>query len=135
MQGHPYLRAYMAGVLLPTWFLLIVLVSYLFAHSRGLLPAGIDRAVVFPMAVVPNVWGIWNVLYVALGLRRRVSIGVFGAPLPALLVTAGLALEAALDFHFYSLRDALPMLPVAMAIYYLAWKYGVGFFNRAVELP
>ncbi len=134
MRGHPFLRAYMAGVLLPTWFLPIVLAVFVIAHVTGNVPAGLERAIVFPMAVVPNLWGIWNVLYLALGLRRRVSIGIFGAVLPVLLVPAGVALAAALDLRFYTLGYAVVALPVAMAVYYLAWKYGVGFANRIVEV-
>jgi hypothetical protein len=42
-------------------------------------PAGLERAIAFPMAVVPNLWGIWNALYLALGSRGRISIGIFGA--------------------------------------------------------
>jgi hypothetical protein len=133
MRSHPFLRAYMAGVLVPTWFLPIVLAAFLIAHFAGRVPAGLEGAIIFPMAVVPNLWGIWNALYLALGLRQRVSIGVFGAMLPVLLVPAGLALAAALDLGFYTLRHAIVALPVAMAVYYLAWKYGVGFANRIVE--
>ena len=31
----------------------------------------LERALIFPMAVVPNVWGLWNVLYLALRHRVR----------------------------------------------------------------
>jgi hypothetical protein len=118
----------MAGVLLPTWVLLAVLVLALAG-----LPEGVDRALIFPMAVVPNLWGIWNVLYVALR-PRRIPLGVFGAALPLILVPAGLALAAALDLRFYTARHAAIVLPVGIAIYYLAWKYVVSFFNRAAGL-
>jgi hypothetical protein len=131
MRGHPFLRAYMAGVLLPTWLLPA---AFLIAHFTGMVPAGIERVVVFPMAVVPNLWGIWNALYATLRLPARVSIGIFGALLPLLLVPAGLGLEAVLDLHFYSVRQAGAVLPVAMAVYYLVWKYVVAFLNRAVEV-
>lgn len=134
MRGHPFLRAYMAGVLLPTWVLLLVLAVYLIAHAGGHVPAGLERAIVFPMAVVPNTWGLWNLLYVALRLRRRLSIGAFGALLPLALVPAGVALAAALDLRFYTAHQAVVALPIAMAAYFLAWKYGVAFLNRAVEL-
>jgi hypothetical protein len=134
MKGHPYLRAYMAGVLLPSWFLLLVLGAFLIGHFAQRLPARLENAIVFPMAVVPNLWGLWNVLYTSLRLSRRVSIGVFGSLLPLILVPAGIALASVLDLGFYSARLAAVMLPVAMAIYYLAWKYAVAFFNRVVEL-
>jgi hypothetical protein len=124
MRGHPFLRAYMAGILLPTWFLPIVLAAFLTAHVTGHAPAGLERAIVFPMAVVPDVWSIWNVLYLALGLRGRVSIGIFGALLPVLLVPAGLALAATLDLQFYTLGRAVVALPVAMAV--ITWRGSTG---------
>jgi hypothetical protein len=134
MTNHPYLRAYMAGILLPTWFLLIVLGVSLFAHTAHLIPAGLDRFVLFPMAVVPNLWGMWNLLYVALHLKERLSIGVFGALLPVILVPCGAVLAASLELRFYTLGQATVGLPIVIAIYFLAWKYGVGFFNRVVGL-
>lgn len=134
MKGHPYLRAYMAGILLPTWFLLMVLGAFLLGHFTQRLPARLESAIVFPMAVVPNLWGLWNLLYTSLWLRERVSIGVFGALLPLVLVPAGVALASVLDLRLYSLRQAGVILPVAMAVYYLAWRYVVAFFNKVVEL-
>lgn len=133
MKGHPYLRAYMAGVLLPSWFLLIVLAAFLLVHFTLRVPARLEIAIVFPMAIVPNLWGLWNVLYTSLGLRGRISIGAFGSLLPLILVPAGLALASVLDLGFYGMRQAAEILPIAMAIYYLAWKYAVAFFNRIVE--
>jgi hypothetical protein len=134
MKGHPYLRAYMAGVLLPSWFLLLALTVFLLGHFTGRVPARLETAIVFPMAIVPNLWGLWNVLYTRLGLRGRVSIGAFGSLLPLILVPAGVALASVLDLHFYTVRLAAAILPIAMAIYYLAWKYAVAYFNRIVEL-
>ena len=134
MKDHPYLRAYMAGVLLPSWFLLLVLAAFLFSHFTQLGPARLESAIVFPMAIVPNLWGLWNVLYTSLRLRGRVSIGAFGSLLPLILVPAGVALASVLDLGFYTVQQAAVILPIAMAIYYLAWKYAVAFFNRVVEL-
>jgi hypothetical protein len=134
MKTHPYLRAYMAGVLLPSWVLLLVLVIFLLSHFTQRVPPGLESAIVFPMAIVPNLWGLWNVLYTLLGLRRRISIGAFGSLLPVILVPAGLALASALDLGFYTVRQAAVILPIAMIIYYLLWKYAMAFFNRIVEL-
>jgi hypothetical protein len=58
---HPYLRAYLAGIAVPTAFLLVVLAALLVAHSGGGHVA-VERLLVFPMAVVPNPWGLWNML-------------------------------------------------------------------------
>jgi hypothetical protein len=134
MKGHPYLRAYMAGVLLPSWFLLLVLAVFLFNHFTHRGPTRFESAIVFPMAIVPNLWGLWNLLYTSPRLHARVSIGAFGALLPLVLVPAGVALASVLDLGFYTVRQAALVLPVTMAIYYLAWKYAVAFFNRIVEL-
>jgi len=134
MTRHPYLRAYMAGVLLPTWVLLIWLAVLWSAHLAGRVPERLEGALVFPMAVVPNLWGLWNLMYVAFELNRRLSLGAFGALLPVILVPAGVALAAAFELDFLNMRQALVMLPIPMAIYYLVWKYAVSFFNRIVDL-
>ena len=65
MNRHPYLRAYMAGVLLPTWFLLIALAGFVAGRLVFQIPIPIERIIVFPMAVVPNLWGLWNLVYIA----------------------------------------------------------------------
>jgi hypothetical protein len=134
MNRHPYLCAYMAGVLLPTWFLLFVMSMYLLGHITGHIPAGLERAIIFPMAVVPNVWGLWNLLYVSGRFRKHVPIGIFGAILPVLLIPGGVALALALNLHFYTAGRAAVALPLVVAIYYLAWKYGVGPLNRIVGI-
>src|SRR5207244_6719026 len=102
MTDHPYLRAYLAGIAVPTGFLLFVLCAFLVAHSAGVLPASLERLVIFPMAAVPNLWGVWNVVYVALQRRRVVwSIGLHGLLLPFLLFTLGLLLTRALGIELY----------------------------------
>lgn len=134
MKEHPYLRAYMAGILLPSWFLLLIVTALVVAHVNQQRLAGLESAIVFPMAVVPNLWGLWNVLYARLGLRGRVSLGAFGALLPLLLVPAGVWLASLMGLGVYTARHAAGVLPVAMALYFLIWKYAVGFFNRVAGL-
>ncbi len=129
MNRHPYLRAYMAGVLIPSWMLLVVLAAVV----SGVLPEIAGRAVIFPMAVVPNLWGAWNALYTALA-PRRVSLGVFGAMLPLIIAPAALILAGTLDYRPYTTTHVLAIAPVGMAVYYLVWKHGVAFFNRVVGL-
>jgi hypothetical protein len=92
------------------------------------------RALVFPTAVVPNVWGLRNVLHLAVGRRLRISLGVHGALLPLVLMPAGTLLVSAFDVFRIQWRFALPMVPIAMATYYLAWKYLVGFLNGEVGI-
>jgi len=141
MRPHPYLRAYMAGVAVPTLFLLVIMMVvtyhryYFEVPNQFVVPLPgqpLDRAIVFPMAVVPNVWGMWNMLHVALRSRVRVSLGVHGALLPLILMPLGVALARVLDAFTIQWRFALPMVPIGMAVYYLAWKHLVGFLNDEV---
>ncbi len=132
MSNHPYLRAYMAGIVAPTIFLLFAAAAFSIARFVYDPPVALERVIVFPMAVVPNAWGAWNMLY--LGLRpRRLPIGLHGAALALLLVPLGILLQWALDV---SVTPAIvaTMFPVALAIYYLAWKYLVGFFNELLGI-
>ena len=39
----------------------------------------LERALLFPMAVVPNAWGLWNMLYLRLRPRVGSHSGLFGA--------------------------------------------------------
>jgi hypothetical protein len=143
MRPHPYLRAYMAGIVVPTVFLLIIMSIYAYnryyfeVSSQFVIPLPgepLDRAIMFPMAVVPNVWGAWNMLHLALRSRARWSIGLHGAILPLLLMPAGFALARSLDVFNIQWQYALPMAPVGMTIYYLAWKHLVGFLNHEVGI-
>ena len=133
MKPHPYLRAFMAGIVLPTWFLLGAMTIFAVARFVYDVPVPIERAIAFPMAIVPNIWGLWNVLYLALG-RRPWSIGVHGALLPLLLLPAGYTLARLLDITFVTVAVVGIAAPVAIALYYLAWKYFVSYFNRVVGL-
>jgi hypothetical protein len=143
MRPHPYLRAYMAGIVVPTLFLLVIMMVlayhryYFEVPNQFVFPlAGqpLERAIVFPMAVVPNVWGMWNMLHVALRARMRLSLGVHGALLPLILMPGGVALARMLDAFTIQWRFALPMVPIGMAVYYLAWKHLVGFLNDEVGI-
>ena len=130
MNRHPYLRAYMAGVLLPSWFLLVVLTGFVFGRLIYSMPAPVEQMIIFPMAAVPNLWGLWNVLFKALLLRRRLTLGVWGALLPLILIPGGLLLQRLMSFSVFTSIEALAAFPVIAAVYYLARKHIVGFFNR-----
>lgn len=134
MNRHPYLRAYMAGVLLPSWALLIVLAGFVTGRLIYEIPVPIERVIVFPMAAIPNLWGLWNVLYVATSIQHRVSVGAWGALLPLILVPSGLVLERLLDLSLFTPLEALAAAPVIAAVYYLFWKHVVSFFNNVVGL-
>ena len=95
----------------------------------GLPAAPLERMIMFPMAVVPNLWGVWNMLYLRLKSRVAVPLPVFGAVLPMLLVPFMIALGRGLDAFHVQMAYALPAIPVGMALYYLVWKFAVGFLN------
>jgi hypothetical protein len=136
MNQHPYLRAYMAGIVVPTIFLLIIATVFTIARYVYNFPVSVERVIIFPMAVVPNIWGLWNVLYVAWRSRLQLPIGLHGALLPLLLGPFGMVLTSLLNFSIPGFaRHAFPILaPLALILYYLVWKYLVGFLNRVVNL-
>lgn len=143
MRPHPYLRAYMAGIVVPTIFLIVIMSVYAYnryyfeVSSQFVIPLPgrpLDRAIMFPMAVVPNVWGLWNMLHLKTRPRTGWSLGLHGALLPLLLMPAGYALARSLDVFGIQWQFALPMIPVGMTVYYLAWKHVVGYLNREVGI-
>ncbi len=145
MNTHPYLRAYMAGITAPTFVLLIVLTAFVTVRFVFQVPLPIERVIVFPMAVVPSLFGVWNIFYLWLRPRRHLPIGFHGAILPFLLAPAGALLAWCLGFLscvpgglLYFEHVTLPYSFLAIAfgcgliVYYLVWKYIVGFFNRVL---
>ncbi len=136
MNKHTYLRAYMAGIAVPTIFLLVVAMGFTMARYVYNIPVPIERVIVFPMAVVPNVWGLWNVLFAAWRRRVPLSLGLHGALLPILLAPLGLLTSVLLKFSIPGFAaHAFPVLaPLALIVYYFAWKYLVGFLNRVLDL-
>ncbi len=135
MQKHIYLRAYMAGIVVPTILLLVAATVFTIARYVYNVPVPIERVIVFPMAVVPNAWGLWNVLFVAWRSRLQLSLGLHGALLPILLAPIAIVV-ASLSFPIPNfVVHAFPIAaPVGLIVYYFAWKYLVGFLNRVVEL-
>ena len=131
MKQHPYLRAYLAGIAAPTAFLLVAMTAFTIARYVCDVPLPIERVIVFPMAVVPNLWGLWNIVYIALLSRRHVSIGLFGAALPFLLAPGGYLVTRLVDFSIPSfVLTAFPFaFPIGIVVYYLVWKHLIGFLN------
>jgi hypothetical protein len=136
MNQHPYIRAYMAGIMVPTLALLVGMTVFTLVRCIYHVPVPIERVIVFPMAVVPNLWGIWNVLYVASLSRRHISIGLFGAALPFLLVPAAYVVTNWVNFAIPPfVWDAFPFFfPFGVIVYYLAWKYFVAALNGIVAV-
>lgn len=137
MSKHVYLRAYMAGIAAPTAFMILVLTAFCTVRLGLGLEAPVERALVFPMALVPNLWGAWNMLYVVVRRRKAIPIGVHGAVVPLLI--GPLALLAARTLAPFEIPQwVMAAFPAGLAIvicaYYLVWKYLVGFFNRLLEV-
>jgi hypothetical protein len=124
----------MAGIAVPTAFLLIAMTAFTVARYVCDVPLAIERVIVFPMAVVPNLWGLGNILSVALLSRRHVPIGLFGAALPFLLVPGAYVVTRLVGFAVPAIvHSVFPFFfPVGVAIYYLAWKYLVASLNAIV---
>lgn len=136
MNRHPLLRAYLAGIAFPTFVLLAVMTCYTLARHVYNIPVPIERVIVFPMAAVPNAWGLWNVLYTAFLQKRHISLGLFGACLIFLLVPGGYIVTRLMSFSVPSevLHVAPFVLPVGLILYYLVWKYLVGFLNAELGI-
>lgn len=143
MNTHPYVRGYMAGIVVPTLFLLLVMTGYFVLRFVMRVPVPVERAIVFPMAGVPNLWGAWNALYVWSRKGRHLPIGVHGAILILLLAPTAFLVGSGLHFlsagggvitYFDRFRVDYASVGVGvcvmMVIYYLAWKYFVNFFNE-----
>jgi len=109
------------------------------------VPVPIERVVVFPMALIPNLFGVWNMLYVGFKTRSPLSIGAHGALLPFVIIPLGLTLGTVLGVisidqdgvhAFQAVRlpyfKAVFVLPVVVTVYYLVWKYIVAFLNDLV---
>ena len=147
MKTHAYLRAYMAGIVVPTIVLLIVLTVFITTRFVFNCPIPIERAIIFPMAVVPSLFGVWNMFYLWLKPYRHLPIGLHGAILPFLLAPSGyligsvlriihLTSEGAVYFDAFKVPYTFFVFGFAIALiaYYLVWKYLVGFFNQVLGI-
>jgi len=133
MRTHPFLRAYMAGIVVPTIVLLFGVAAFTIARYVYHVPIPIERAIMFPLTVVPNLWGAWNMLYLAVG-ERRWSIGAHGAVLPLILIPLGLLLARLFTIDLVTPSLAALAAPMAIAAYYLIWKHVVAFLNAEMGI-
>ncbi len=147
MKTHPFLRAYMAGIVVPTMLLLVAMTVFVVARYVFQIPIPIERLIIFPMAVVPNLFGVWNIFYVWLRPRRRLAIGFHGALLPIVLAPIGFTIATSLGFLavtprgfilFQAITIHYPFVATgflgALIVYYLVWKYLIGFFNELLGI-
>jgi hypothetical protein len=136
MQSHIYLRAYMAGVTVPSVLVLLMLAGFVVLRFGYNVPIPIERFLVFPLAIVPGLWGLWNMLYIVVRKHWRIQLGLHGALVP--LVAGPLALGNAFLAGFEIPRSAWTIFPagvvLAMLAYYLMWKYLVGFLNGVLDV-
>ena len=136
MRTHPYLRAYMAGIVVPSIFMLLA--PLVFLWSGGFPAAGsttfsfvsLTQLAIFPGAFVPNLWGLWNMLHLRIRDQVRIPHAVFGALIPLIL----LPLVRTVLPTLVGTKDLLLVLPFGMAMYYLVWKFVVGFLNREMGI-
>jgi hypothetical protein len=149
MKTHPYLRAYMAGIFVPTLGLLAALTVFIVTRLVFQVPVPLERSLVFPMALAPNLFGLWNILYVRSG--RRWPIGFHGAVLPLVMAPIGVLVARfvgilSLGAHSVTLFQQITIpysqiIPevigqdcVVIVVYYLVWKYIVAWLNSVLEV-
>jgi len=147
MNSHPYLRAFLAGIFLPTMALPLLLAVFVVARLCLQVPFPIERGLVFPMALLPAVWGLWNMIWLGTHERVHQPLGLHGAVLPLILLPCGAAIASCLGilrlgatgvtwFHACQVPYAwiAPVFVAALVAYYLVWKYLVGFLNRVLGI-
>ena len=147
MNTHPYLRAFLAGVFVPTLILPIFLAVFIVVRIVLVVPVPIEQAIIFPMALVPGLWGLWNMLYLGSHESTHLPIGIHGAVLPLLLLPAGALTATCLHVLVLGSHGAtwfqaceipytliVPCFLAALVGYYLVWKYIVGFLNRVLGI-
>src|SRR5713101_2355859 len=147
MNSHPYLRAYMAGISVPTPLLLVALPLFSIGRFVYNVPIPVERVIIFPMAIIPNLFGVWNVLHLISRARTHLPLGIHGAILPFILAPLGFFLGRSLGFlkataHGFIYFDVVNVhyahvaivFPAVLIVYYLVWKYLIGFFNHVAGI-
>jgi len=147
MNTHPYLRAYLAGIFAPTLVLPMLLTVFIVVRIVLRSPVPIEQGLIFPMAVVPTIFGLWNMVYLGSHARTHLPIGLYGAILPIVLMPLGALAATRLGvltigpsgviwFQSCHLPYTLiaPCFLAAIAGYYLIWKYVVGTLNHVLGI-
>ena len=147
MNTHPYLRAFLAGVFVPTLILPGMLLLFLLVHYVFQPGFPVERGLIFPMSLIPVAWGLWNVLWKWSHPSTHLSVGAHGAILPLLLLPTGTLIGTTLGvLHlgganvtwFQTIQVPYALIAVVfvavLAAYYLVWKHVVGFVNRTLEI-
>lgn len=147
MKTHPYMRAYMAGIFVPTLVLPAILCVFITVRLVLHVPVPVERFLIFPMAVAPSLFGVWNAFYLGSHARTHLPIGLHGAILPFLGAPTGafvahwlgmLAFGAGGVTWFATCHLPYGWIAVVflagVALYYLVWKYIVGGLNRVLGI-
>jgi hypothetical protein len=147
MNTHPYLRAYLAGIFVPTLVLPLILAGFITIRLVLALPIPIERFIIFPMAVVPSLFGLWNMLYLWSYPRTHLPLGVHGAILPFLGAPTGAFVASCLGMLQFGAHGItwfqacqIPYAYIAIVFlaavagYYLVWKFIVGFLNHVMGI-
>jgi hypothetical protein len=145
MNTHPYLRAYMAGVVAPSVGVLVALIVFILTRLVFHVPIPIERVIMFPMGVVPSAFGIWNIVYVWSRPHYSWPIGLHGSVLPVILAGIGTFFAVSSRFMvigsegvtwFGTIDVPYSLVAVwfvgALMLYYLVWKYVVGYMNQVL---
>jgi hypothetical protein len=122
----------MAGIVVPTLVLLVAITVFTVARYVYQVPLPIERLIIFPLTIVPNLWGLWNVVWVGTLAPRHVSLGLWGAILPFLLAPGGWLLARLFQFDIPHLVPYL--FPLGVIIYYLVWKHIVARLNAIIGI-
>lgn len=132
---------------MPTLLLPLMLIVFIVFRLGLQIPFPIERGLVFPMALVPTLWALWNMLWIGSRERTHLPIGLHGALLPFLLLPVGATVAICLGILGFGQQGAtwfhsiyvpyawvVPAFACALAAYYLVWKYVVGFVNRVLGI-
>ncbi|MCL5288427.1 MAG: hypothetical protein M1453_10595 [Acidobacteria bacterium] len=135
MNTHPHLRAYLAGIALPTFLTPLGVCAFAIARFGFGVPIALERVAIFPLALLPFLWGAWNVLYFLLGERARLPFGFHGSLFFVIFGPLGYLLAGqVLDLSFLPHGFLGVVIPAGLLVYYLLWKYLVSYFNRVLGL-
>jgi hypothetical protein len=147
MKTHPYLRAFLAGLLVPNLMLPVMLAVFIVIRLVLQAPFPIERGLVFPMALVPVLWGLWSMLWLKSHQQTHLPLGVHGALLPFVLLPCGTEIARHLGVLTLGASEVTWFAAVhvpyswigcgflaALAGYYLVWKYVIGFLNRVLGI-
>ena len=103
---------------IPTAFLLVILAVFVAIHQVYQGPLPVDGLFVFPMAIAPNLWGAWNMLYVAIRRRRHWPLGTHGVLLALIVGPSAWFIAHALGVPNATVDRAIVAYPFGVAVFY-----------------